>query len=158
MATDTQTFSDKVSSIHECMFTTVADDGKLVSRPMGVQRVDGDTVYFLTDAQMGKVAQIRDDADVNLAFVDSSLWVSAAGRASIVRDAGLKEDLWNRFADAYFKDGPKDPNVVVVKVVVDTAEYWEAGSKASSILSILTASFTDREPNAGTSEKLDVGE
>ena len=62
MATDTQTFSDKVSSIHECMFTTVADDGKLVSRPMGVQRVDGDTVYFLTDAQMGKVAQIRDEA------------------------------------------------------------------------------------------------
>lgn len=156
MSDTTPSFAEKIDGIHDCMFTTVTDSGSLVSRPMGVSKVDGNCVYFLTDGQMGKVAEITDDADVNLAFVKSSLWVSAAGRAVVLHDQALKDELWSTFAEGFFPDGKDDPSVVVLKVTVSSAEYWEQASKVSSLLQIVTSAVTDKPADPGESGSLRV--
>lgn len=156
MTNETPTFADKVSGLHQCMFTTITSEGSLVSRPMGVQKVEGDAVYFLTDGQHDKTREIQNDAEVNLAFVESSLWVSASGRAVILHDEALKDELWNAFADGFFPDGKEDPNVVVVKVTVSSAEYWEQANKLSSLLQIVKGAVTDSPADPGESGKLSI--
>lgn len=62
-----------------CMLTTIALDGRQVSRPMGLQEVefDGD-LWFFASADSAKVRQLRVNPEVNVAFSDQKhhAWVS----------------------------------------------------------------------------------
>ncbi len=114
------------------MLTTVATDGSLVSRPMGVQAVDFDgDLWFFAAADSHKVAEIARDSAANAAFSGSTSWVSVSGRASLVRDRDKIRELWNTVADAWFPDGPDTPGVVLIRLHADSAEYWDSPAAAS---------------------------
>ena len=67
------------------LFTTIAPDGTLTSRPMAMQEVefDGD-LWFFADRNSRKVAHIRANPQVNVATSGSSSWVSLTGHAVVV--------------------------------------------------------------------------
>ena len=54
----------------------------------------------------------------------------------------LKE-LWNTFAEAWLPGGPEDPNAVLMRVDVDSGEYWDTpGGKVASLLSFAKTKLT----------------
>jgi general stress protein 26 len=111
------------------MLTTVAPDGTLRSRPMAALKApfDGD-LWFFTRANAPKTGEIRDNDHVNVSFADSEgeRYLSLSGRASVVRDDARAQDLWSGKLKAWFPEGRKDPDLALLRVHVERAEFWDA--------------------------------
>jgi general stress protein 26 len=140
-----------------CMLTTMTSDGKHVSRPMAVQDVefDGD-LWFFTYSDSDLVAQVRTSPQVNVAISDDKqhAWVSVSGAAEQTDDPAKAKELWNPLLKAWFPDGLDTPNLTLVKVHADTAEYWESAhsSKVVTLLGAAKAAVTGKTPDAGENE------
>ena len=122
-----------IKGIHVCMMTTAATDGSFDARPMATLETEFDgTVWFLTQGESGKVAEIRNDAHVSLLYADTgnSKYVSAKGRASVSKDRSKIHDLWNPMFKAWFPGGEDDPSISVLKVEVSEAQFWTASSSS----------------------------
>jgi general stress protein 26 len=122
-----------IEDIHVAMLTTTDPNGSLYSRPMATQqdRFTGE-LFFLTRAHSGKVDEIRDNSKVNLTYVDTrhSTFVSLSGSASLNRDRARIHELWHPSFKAWFPNGEDDPEITVLTVPVEEAEYRDAPSSA----------------------------
>ena len=108
------------------MLVTQTQSGQLRSRPMALARRDGtDAVYFATDDETGKMVELDAHPQVNVALQSSSRYLSLSGRAEIVRDRRLVEDAWSPAMKPWFPDGKDDPSLILIKIVLDTGEYWD---------------------------------
>ena len=146
-----------ISDMQVCMFTTTEADGRLISRPMAVQEVefDGD-LWFFTRRDARKVDQVGREPRVNVALSSRSSWVSVTGAAEVVRDVEKAKQLWNAGISAWFPNGPEDPELVLLKVHADGAEYWDSpGAGVVSVLSFVKAHVTGK-PYHIEDEKLDL--
>ncbi len=124
--------AELIHEIRIAMLTTVAPDGSLHSRPMATQNTPftGEAL-FLTRAHSGKVEDIAEDAEVSLSYTNGkNAFVTLNGRARITEDRALIQELWNPMFKAWFPAGEEDPEIRVLRVAVDQAEYWEAPESA----------------------------
>lgn len=142
------------------MLTTMTDDGRHVSRPMGLQEVefDGD-LWFFTEETSHKVAEVRQRPQVNVAVSDQkhSAWVSISGTAEVVHDRARAEELWNPFLKAWFPDGVETPGLTLIKVRADSAEYWDSPSaKVVQLVGLVKAAVTGQRPDVGRNEAVDL--
>ncbi|MBD5785489.1 pyridoxamine 5'-phosphate oxidase family protein [Cellulosimicrobium terreum] len=136
------------------MLTTVATDGGLVSRPMGVQAVDFDgDLWFFAAGDSHKVAEIAQDSAANAAFSGKSSWVSLSGRATLVHDPDKIRELWNPVADAWFPDGPDTPDVVLIRLHAESAEYWDSpGGRVATLFRLVTTKIAGKPYEGGENE------
>ncbi|MES2964353.1 MAG: pyridoxamine 5'-phosphate oxidase family protein [Bdellovibrionota bacterium] len=128
---DIQILAEKISGIRTAMLTTIDRDGVLRSRPMATQEFDLDgRLWFFTKDHSAKVNSIQSDQHVNVAFTDdaSKRWVSIAGRARLVRDRKKMQELWTPMLKVWFKDGIDDPELALICVDVESAQYWDSPS------------------------------
>ena len=136
------------------MLTTTSPEGTLTSRPMSLQHVefDGD-LWFFASRSSRKVAHLTADPQVNVATVGSSSWVSLTGHALVVDDLATKKELWNTVVEAWFPNGPEDPDVVLLRVDAASAEYWDSpGGRVASLISFAKAKATGRPYDGGENE------
>jgi general stress protein 26 len=149
-----------IKDIHIAMLTTTDTNGSLYSRPMATsQKEFAGELYFLTSVHSGKVEEIRDSAEVNLTYVDThkSTFVSLTGTASVSRDKARIHELWQPSFKAWFAEGEGDPEISVLTVHVDEAEYWDA--PASSLvrnIRILKRAIAGGAGKVGEHEHLSV--
>jgi general stress protein 26 len=124
-----------------CMVTSTAGDGALHARPMTPQQVTDDLeAWFFISRSSEQAEDVATRPRVNLSFDGSSDWLSVAGSATLVDDRRLVEEMWNPVVEAWFPDGPQDPDVVLLRVDAESAEYWKApGGRVASLLSYLKA-------------------
>jgi general stress protein 26 len=63
---------------------------------------------------------------VNISYADpkTDTYVSVSGLASVVESMNQKERFWNTLVEAWFEEGITDPDVALVCVQIDSAEYW----------------------------------
>ena len=131
------------------MLTTVAPDGTLRSRPMATLKApfEGD-VWFFTRANAPKADEIRDNDHVNVSFSDGddNRYLSISGTASLVRDKERLEQLWSGRLRNWFPDGKKDPDLALLRVRVDRAEYWDTKTAAMVHLGGLVKSSLGGDP------------
>ncbi len=124
---------DLIKDIRIAMLTTAGEDGRVYSRPMATQetRFQGE-LWFLTREDSGKVAEIRQNAHVNVAYTDTknSIFISLSGKAEVSRDKAKIAELWNPMYKAWFPKGQDDPEISVLRILVEDAEYWDAPSSA----------------------------
>ncbi len=121
-----------VKDIRIAMLTTVNPDGSLHSRPMATQNspFEGEAL-FLTREHSGKVDEIKQDAEVSLCYTDAKhAFVTMSGRAVISNDRALIGALWNPMYKAWFPEGESDPEIRVLRIHVEQAEYWDAPASA----------------------------
>lgn len=149
-----------IQDIDFAMLTTADADGTLRSRPMSTQKepFDGD-LWFFTEASAPKVDDVQREHEVNLAYADpkSQRYVSISGRAQVVNDPAKKRDLWEPSHKLYFPNGPDDPNVALLRVVVSKAEYWDSGSNpVGRIIDYAKAMLTGDEEQLGDNQKIDL--
>lgn len=143
-----------------CMLVTMTEEGKHVSRPMGLQDVefDGD-IWFFTYSDSNKVTQIKRNPEVNVAISNpsSNAWVSMSGMAEEVKDMHKAEELWNPLLKAWFPDGLETPGLTLIKVNADSAEYWDSpNSKAIQLFGMVKAAVTGTPPKAGDNESVNL--
>lgn len=119
---------DIAKSIDICMMNSRDEVGSIRSRPMSVQKKFDGIFLFLTELKSGKVSDLLRDQQIGLSFADpkTQTYLSVSGKAEVVRDEALVKGLWNPLYAAWFPNGPEDPNIAVLKVVPDKAEYWDA--------------------------------
>ncbi|GAB3998579.1 pyridoxamine 5'-phosphate oxidase family protein [Spirosoma daeguense] len=150
---------DIINDIRIAMMTTVDDDGNLVSRPMAVQQIDNDgTIWFFTERTSPKVDQIdHHDHKVNISFaaVSDADYVSVSGTAREWHDRAKIDELWNPMAKAWFPNGKDDPNLTLLKVHINMAEYWSASeSRMVRLFQQAAALVTGTPPKMGENEKI----
>jgi len=131
------------------MLTNVNDEGRLHSRPMGVMDVefDGD-IWFFTQEHSPKVGEMRRDWDVNVSFCDEGKqrYISVAGKAMLIDDREKMKELWTPMLKAWFKDGLDDPELALLKINVESAEYWDGpNSKIVQLFGMVAAAVTGKE-------------
>ena len=151
---------DLMRGIDFGMLTTRDDDGTLRSRPMSVQDVefDGDLWYF-TKADSGKVHEIEINSQVCVSFAQPSQqnYVSVSGHAELVRDRAKIDEYWKPIYETYFPEGKDDPDLALIKVHVEQAEYWDSpSSPVAFVMGFLKSKLTGHEPNLGENERIEL--
>ncbi|WBB67222.1 pyridoxamine 5'-phosphate oxidase family protein [Micromonospora sp. WMMD812] len=141
-----------------CMLTTIALDGRQVSRPMGLQEAefDGD-LWFFAYADSAKVRQIRVNPDINVAFSDQRrhAWVSVSGTATEAYDRARAERLWRPLLRTWFPDGPDTRGLTLIKVHASSAEYWDSpGGTMVNLLGFARAAASGRPPEPGENREV----
>ncbi len=150
--------TDIINDSHIGMFTTINEEGALVSRPLAVQDVkdDGD-MWFFTSANASQVAHVRANPAVNVSFGQRTEWVSVAGTAEVVTDRQLIHQMWNQVVEAWFPDGPDTPEVVLLHVDSDSAEYWTSpGGTAATVLQWIKSKVTHSRMSVGESRTVEL--
>lgn len=135
-----------IKDIDFCMLTTADQDGTLRSRPMSTQQAefDGD-LWFFTEANTAKVEEVQRDQHVNVSYSDpdKNCYVSVSGIAQVMRDKAKIKELWSPVLRAWFPKGPDDPNLALLKVTVNQAEYWDdTSSSMVQFLKMVKAAVT----------------
>lgn len=138
------------------------DDGLLHSHPLTTQNrsVDEDATLYFFVPKDGVIAQhLPHDDAVNVAYAnpDDDSYVSVAGRAAVVEDDALKRALFNSAAKAWFPAGADDPNLGLLAVRIESAEFWDVTeSKVTQLLKIAKAALSgDGRPQLGEHKKVD---
>jgi general stress protein 26 len=155
MSDDVERVWDLMEKIPVCMLASW-DGHELTSRPMAAfVRRRNNAVYFLTDARHHKDDDIRKYPKVCLAFADpgSERFVSLSGQAEVSADRGVIRDLWSTPAKAWW-DSPDDPNIRMLKVTPEDAQYWEGPGKAVSAVKMAIAAATGKRPDMGENKKV----
>ncbi len=127
---DTAKLWDLVKAIEFAMMVT-EDEGMLRSRPMALAQKEFDgSFWFFTKASAHKVTEVGQDQRVNLAFSHPGKqdYVSVSGTASLVRDRAAIDAHWSEPVRTWFPKGKDDPEIALLQVKVQQAEYWDAPS------------------------------
>ncbi len=135
--------------IKMAMLTTQNIDGALHSRPMQSQQMDQEgNFWFFTSDDTGKVEDIEEFPQVNLAFAnpDDGSYVSIAGPAELNKDRAKIKELWNPSLKAWFPDGPEQEDIALLKIKMESAEYWDAPQgKVVKLFGIAKAAISGQE-------------
>lgn len=120
-----------------CMFTTVDETGVLRSRPMTIQKMEGNgDIYIFIGKNTGVAATVEHNDYVNASFANNcgDVAVSVSGRAKIVGDRRKMEELWEPIFQIPFPQGLDDPNLALLKIEVESAEHWDSRQRVLSTL------------------------
>jgi general stress protein 26 len=132
------------------------DGRKLRARPMAayVER-DDNAIYFLTDARRHKDEEIAADPNVNLSFADAGdqKYVSLTGTATIANDRDKIRQLFSTAAKAWWDDAD-DPNIRVLRITPDDAEFWDSPGSVVSYVKMAAAAMTGSRPDIGDNRKV----
>jgi general stress protein 26 len=134
------------------------DGSKLRARPMAayVER-DDSAIYFLSDARRHKDEEIARDPNVNLAFANAGdqKYVSVTGAATVSNDRAKIKQLFSTPAKAWWESAD-DPNIRVLKIVPDDAEFWDSPGTIVSYVKMAAAAVTGTRPSLGDNSKVAI--
>ena len=120
-----------IHGIKVAMLTTVCEDGSLHSRPMATLETDfGGALWFFTSVDSPKVGEMQQERQVNVSYTDHSeeRYVSISGRAGLVVDRVKINELWKPCYEVWFHKGLDDPQLALLRVDAERAEYWDCRS------------------------------
>lgn len=145
-----ETIWDLIEDRRECLYAEV-DDRRVRMRPMApiVRRREG-RIWFFTDRNSCKVAELDDQEPVTLAFADASKgWhVVLTGPATLVDDRPTARALWSAPMQQFF-EGPDDPKLILIAFDPREAESWTGPGR---IVTAVKLAFT-----AATGVRTEIG-
>ena len=99
--------------------------------------------------------QIARNPNVNLSFADagSQKYVSVSGSAVISNDRAKIKQLFSTPAKAWW-DSADDPNIRVLKITPEDAEFWDSPGTLTSYVKMTAAAFTGARPDLGDHHKV----
>jgi general stress protein 26 len=150
-----------MASLDIAMVTTVGEAGRLVSRPLSTQHaaLDAGVVRFFTSRGSAKIAELRSDPRINLAYAskDRNIFLSVAGEATTNDDPSVKDALWSDALKAFFPRGKDDPDLTVLEVRIHSIEAWEGPSSwLGKAVGFLIARVTGDESALGEQVRVDL--
>lgn len=157
---DIQKISKMIKEIDFGMLTTIDESGVPHSRPMSANRnveFDGD-IWFFTYGNSHKVIEARKNRNVNVSFSDikNQTYLSLSGTAELVRDKAKIEELWEPILKAWFPQGTDTPDIALLKVTAEKAEYWDSPGNFLSRTIELVRAMTGQPVQIGENKKVDL--
>lgn len=125
---DLKRLAELVGDIQVAMLSTLEADGSLRSRPLTtLQMDDSGALWFVTSISSPKIVEMDKHSRVNLSYSDPArqTFASISGVTQVIRDEAKARELWTPPLLAWFPDGVDDPDLVLLKVTVEEAEFWE---------------------------------
>ncbi|WP_229251059.1 pyridoxamine 5'-phosphate oxidase family protein [Emticicia sp. BO119] len=122
---------EMVKDIQFAIICTINQKGNVHSRPMGTQGIDSDgNIWFLTAKDSEKVSEIKKNPNVCVSYADPSenTYICIMGEAEEVNDQRKINECWTPIAKAWIPKGKDDPNLTLIKVKSEEAEYWDSDS------------------------------
>jgi general stress protein 26 len=150
---------DLIKDTRFCMLSHRHADGSLHSHPLTTQNKaldEGASLYFFVSRKTEVGQRLRQDGNVNLSYANpkDDTWVSVTGMATILEDAQKKKDLFGSIDKAWF-DGADDPDLELVEVRIDEAEYWNVKeNKLLQLLKMGKAAVSGSRPKMGEHAEL----
>jgi general stress protein 26 len=148
--------ADLIKDIRVAMLTTIDRDGSLHSRPMATQETafDGE-LWFFTGQSTHKVEEIRARPRVSVSYASprEHLYLSLSGRGEVVVDGAKMRELWRPAFKLWFAQGLDDPDLALLRVHVEQAEYWRSHGGAVVAITGMLKGMTGHRV-----EKGEVGE
>lgn len=143
-----------IKDIKYGMFTAHHGNGHLHSRPMTTLNRDenGGVLWFFMSRSGEPALDIESVPEVNVSYSDAGrdAYVSVSGTARIVNDPARKNVLWSPLMQAWFPGGVGDPDLALIAVTINHAEYWDVRTnKATKIYEMAEAAMTGTRPNIG---------
>jgi general stress protein 26 len=125
--TQNEKFRERLGDFDTAVLITQGPKNSFCARPMAIAGVeDNCDLWFITNRDSAKVHQIERDTLVNVVCQHGwSSCVCAVGRASLVRDPSKLEQLWSTAYQVWFPLGMRDPDIVLIHVVLERGEYWD---------------------------------
>jgi general stress protein 26 len=156
---DLEKLNRLVHGIRIAMLVTVDEDGRLRSRPMATQEIDEQgQLWFFTGASSHKIDEVRGNRQVNVAYADADAqkYVSLSGPGTLVRDRAKIDELWKPAYKAWFPDGKDDPDIALLRVDVEKAEYWDVPGGTMVVLFEYAKNLLTGKPfEADRNQKID---
>jgi general stress protein 26 len=132
-----QKLKELIKDIKYCMMTTLDEEGALRSRPLTTQQAGADGVlWFFVGLKTTMVEEVRKNTRLNLSYAEPqhNRYVSVSGKGQIVNDPVKAKELWSPILKAWFPKGLEDPDLALLRVEVDKAEFWD--NPSSSVVQI----------------------
>ena len=153
-----QKLADLIDDVGIGMLTTEEAEGTLRSRPLATLEMDSEgKLWFFTAMSSAKVGEIDQHRKVSLSYTDVSkqLYVSVSGHARLFRDQEKMRELWTPWIEPWFPAGLEDPDLGLLEVTVDAAEYWDApDSRMQRLFGLARALSTGKTDKLGEHGKV----
>lgn len=150
---------DMICDVEVATLVTMDGEGRFRGRPMRASQSEFDGVlWFFTRASYPVSEEVRAEERVLLAYADprAQNYVSISGTAELVRDAAEQKRLWSEPLRTWFPKGAEDPDIALIKVTCQGAEYWDAPSSTLvHAYGYLKAVTTGEPPHPGANDKVD---
>ena len=160
---DREVLWDLIKDTRFCMLSHRHADGTLHSHPLTMQNKaldEGNIVWFFVNRKTEVGQRLRQDGNVNLSFANlkDDTWVSITGTATVLEDLGKKKELFDAPIDKAWFQGPEDPDLELVQVRIDEAEYWNVKeNKLLQLFKMAKAAATGVPPKLGEHKELQLG-
>jgi general stress protein 26 len=140
----------KIRNVRFGMFTTADSSNVLSSRPLTTQQIDNEgNMWFFTSDEADFTHDLAQHPQVNVSFSnpDEHLYLSVTGQAYLLKDRAKARELWNPQVRAWYQGGLDDPHLALIRVKIQTAEYWDANSsKMKQLVQLARTAMTGRAP------------
>lgn len=118
------------------MLVNVSSDGELRARPMTIIDRAGaaaksedargaSRLTFATSLDNTLVDDLQREPRACVTLQEGYKYVSLTCTATLSRDRERLRALWSKGLEAWFPDGPDDPNIVLLECDVTFAEFWD---------------------------------
>jgi len=112
-----------------CFFCTGEEQGETQGvRPMNIRDADDQgNLWFLSASDSHKNLEVEANPNVRiyLQATQNSGFLFLEGIATINRDRGQIEALWDPILKTWFTEGKDDPRITVIKVAPTGGYYWD---------------------------------
>ena len=145
-----------VNKAHSGFFITHTAGGQMHGRPMVTAQVEGDfdRLWFACQRSSPKIAEIKRDDRVMVGYTTGDTeWAAVNGRARVVDDRAKAKELWSPYWKTWL-DGPDDPELILIEVTPESAEYWDLGGKVAAAIKFAVGTITGKDTTAGDNQKL----
>ena len=137
--------AELIASSEVAMLTTETE-GRLHSRPLRTLQMDAEgALWFITSISSEKIAELDEHRRACLSYARPAResYVSVSGVTQVLRDIRKARELWATSLVQWLEDGVEDPELVLLKVTVERAEYWDADR--GQFLPLLGASSAENQ-------------
>lgn len=149
---------EMIRDVEIAMLTTVAKDGTLHGRPMATNEIDADgSLWFFARRSAATAMESVSACRASVTYCDPTrnMYVTVSGSARLLNDRKKMSELWDPRLAAWFPKGIEDPEMRLLHVSMERAEYWDFPSGALAVL----ASFARKvargeESHIGTHERI----
>lgn len=155
-----ETLWELIKDIRFGMLTHRHPGGMLHAHPLTTlnQSIDeAATLYFFVSKKTELGQRIQQDGNVNVTYAkpENDTYISVSGVARVSEDMATKERLFNALTKAWFPLGASDPDLELVEVQIQHAEYWDVTeSKVTQLFKMAKSAITGDQPHIGDHKEL----
>ncbi len=111
------------------------------------------TISFLVGENGAQYDHLQRHPAVTLGFADHPKYTVIHGDAALSNDRAKIRELFSVFAKAWW-DSAEDPQIRLVTVTPNRAEYWDSGNSLAASVVMLAAAVTGTKPAVGEHAKV----